>query len=130
MTAHDINASVADLAELKVSATTTGEEAMAAVRPLAHFNQCMVGVIRFSGLTPWERHPDDELLYVVEGAVEVTILDKKGVASVSTVQAGSICIVPAGCWHRQNPKPSVALMFLTSQQGTDASWDETPELAA
>jgi len=130
MTAHDIDASVAALAELKVSATTTGEEAMAAMRQLATFNQCMVGVIRFTGLTPWERHPDDELLYVVEGAVEVTILDKKGVATVSTVKAGSICIVPAGSWHRQNPKPTVALLFLTSQQGTDASWTETPDMAA
>jgi quercetin dioxygenase-like cupin family protein len=130
MTAHDINASIAELTELKVSATTAEEDAMAAMRQLATFNQCMVGVVRFSGLTPWERHPDDELLYVVEGAVEVTILDSKGVAAVSTVKAGSICIVPAGCWHRQNPKPSVALLFLTSREGNEASWAETPELAA
>lgn len=103
---------------------------MAAIRQLATFNQCMVGVVRFTGLTPWERHPDDELLYVVEGAVEVTILDRQGAAAVSTVRAGSICVVPAGCWHRQNPKPSVALLFLTSQQGNDASWDEMPDVAA
>lgn len=129
MTAHDITASVADLAELKVTATTSGEEAMASMRQLANFNQCMMGVVRFSGLTPWERHPDDELLYVIEGAVEVTVLDKKGVASVSTVTAGSICIVPAGCWHRQHPQPSVALMFLTSREGNKASWAEIPEAA-
>ncbi|MBX3501609.1 MAG: cupin domain-containing protein [Alphaproteobacteria bacterium] len=130
MTAHDINASLAGLAELKVNAATTGEDAMAAIRQLANFNQCMMGVVRFSGLTPWERHPDDELLYVVEGAVEVTILDGKGAANVSTMQAGSICIVPAGCWHRQNPKPSVALLFLTSREGNEATWDETPGIAA
>jgi hypothetical protein len=43
------------------------------------------------------------------------------------VRAGSICIVPAGCWHRQEPQPSVALMFLTSRTGTDTSWAEWPE---
>ena len=129
MTAYDIKASVSGLAKLEVTATTTGDEAMAAIRQLTNFNQCMVGVVHFAGLTPWERHPDDEFLHVIDGAVEVTILDKRGVATVSTVTAGSICIVPAGCWHRQNPKPSVALLFLTSREGHEASWAETPQVA-
>jgi quercetin dioxygenase-like cupin family protein len=89
-----------------------------------------VGVVRFTGLTPWERHPDDELLYVVEGAVDVTVLDQEGVATVSTVKAGSICVVPAGSWHRQQPRPSVALLYLTSREGNEASWAETPDMAA
>lgn len=129
MPAHDIAASLADLPELVVTPTTTDKEAGAAMRQLASFNQCMVGVMRFSGQTPWERHPDDELLYVVEGEVDVTILDARGKASETRVRAGSICVVPAGCWHRQMPRPSVALLFLTSQQGNDVSWAETPDLA-
>ena len=35
--------------------------------------------MRFRGQTPWERHPaGDELLHVIEGAVEVTVLTDDG----------------------------------------------------
>ena len=34
----------------------------------------LLWVGRFSGTSPWERHPADELIHVVEGAVEITSL--------------------------------------------------------
>src|SRR5262245_41219353 len=104
MPALHLERSVASLPELKVTATTTAAEADAALLQLANFNQCMVGVIRFAGETPWERHPDDEMLYVVDGVVDVTIIDKDGALSVTKVHKGEICIVPADRWHRQHPQ--------------------------
>jgi quercetin dioxygenase-like cupin family protein len=113
------------LPKLDVTPATTAAEADAALRVLAKFDQCIVGVIQFTGETPWERHPGDELLYVVQGSVDVTVLLDEDAQHV-TVREGSIFIVPAGRWHRQNPKPSVCLMFITPSQGTDASRSEDP----
>jgi len=49
--------------------------------------------------SPWERHPDgEELLHVLEGAVEVTLLLDSGPVSMQLV-AGSIFVVPTGVWH-------------------------------
>lgn len=110
---------------LEVDAATTAAEAGAALRVLGSFEQCIVGVIRFSGETPWERHPGDELLYVVEGAVDVTVLFEAD-RQQTTVRQGEIFVVPKGCWHRQQPRPSVSLMFLTPAGGTDASRSEDP----
>lgn len=95
------------------------------MRVLGGFNQCRVGTVRFSGRTPWERHPGDELLYVVQGAVEVTVLLDDG-AQQTTLSEGSVFVVPAGRWHRQAPKPVVSLMFVTPAEGTDASWSDDP----
>ena len=125
MEAHDVRAAFGNLPELKITSATTEADAMAAMRMIASFNQCMVGIVRFSGQTPWERHPDDELLYVVEGEVDVTVLTDKGAAQ-TTVRAGSLFVVPRGLWHRQLPRPSVALLFLTSMEGNEASTAEDP----
>lgn len=95
------------------------------MRVLGAFNSCMVGTVRFSGRTPWERHPGDELLYVVQGAVDVTVLFDDG-AQLTTLGEGSVFVVPAGRWHRQAPKPVVSLMFVTPAEGTDASWSDDP----
>lgn len=49
--------------------------------------------------SPWERHPDgEELLHVLKGAVEVTLLLESGPAT-RQLDAGSIFLVPAGVWH-------------------------------
>ena len=48
----------------------------------------------FVGLAPWENHPDtDELLYAVEGEVEITILTDAG-AQTEMLRQGCVCIVP------------------------------------
>jgi len=127
MESHDVPSTLAALAELRVSAATTASDAAAAMRMLASFNDCIVGTVRFSGQTPWERHPGDELLYVVQGSVDVTVLLDDG-ASDATLNAGSMFVVPAGRWHRQAPRPTVSLMFVTPAQGTDTSWSPDPRV--
>jgi mannose-6-phosphate isomerase-like protein (cupin superfamily) len=64
------------------------------------FNQGMVWVGRFTGRSPWERHPDsDELLAVRAGEMEFTILGEDG-EETRRVPAGSFAVVPRGLWHR------------------------------
>ncbi|WP_414530123.1 cupin domain-containing protein [Nodularia chucula] len=88
----------------------------------------MVGLVCFSGLTPWERHPDDELLHILEGEVDVKVLLEDGGYSEITLQSGTIFTVPRGLWHNQHSHQGVKLLFVTSQQGNEESTLEDPRL--
>ena len=123
---HDLKAETQDLATLVIKPGMGESEASPWMKMLAPFNQCMLGVVRFCGRTPWERHPDgDELLHVLEGAVEVTVLADSG-PSDTTVAAGSIFVVPRGLWHRQTAASPVTLLFATAADSTEHTWDEAP----
>ena len=127
MQSHDVMATLHNLPELKVSPSTTEADAMAAIRSFGELNGCLLGVTRFSGLTPWELHADaDELLYVLEGTVDVMVLTDDGPLS-TTVPAGSVFVVPRGLWHRQYARHCAALLFATG--ATDISWAEDPRVA-
>ena len=124
MLSHDVMAALRDLPELKVTRNTTEADAMAAIRPFGELNKCLLGVTRFSGLTPWEHHPDaDELLYVLEGTVDVTLLTDEGPLSTA-VRAGAVLVVPRGLWHRQHAHHCTTLLFATG--ATNISWAEDP----
>ncbi len=83
-------------------------------------------MIRFSGQTPWERHPDgDELLHVLEGEIDITVLTDGGRVE-KTVPAGSVFVVPRGLWHRQLPQPTVMLLCATPTQTTEVSFADDP----
>lgn len=78
----------------------------------------------FVGLTPWENHPDtDELLYAVEGEVELTLLTEAG-PQTAMLRQGGVCIVPQGLWHRQLAHQPVKLLTISGDALT--SWDEDP----
>jgi len=97
--ALEVRALLAEVPELKVSGATSDAQAEAAMRPVDMLNGSMLGLVRFSGLTPWEIHPDgDELLHVLEGAVEVTVLAEHETVT-APLRAGSVFVVPAGLWH-------------------------------
>jgi quercetin dioxygenase-like cupin family protein len=121
MIAHDVSEALRDLALLSIGAGTTDAETAAAMRILTGFNGCMVGVVRFEGETPWERHRDDELLHLLEGGVEVTVLPASGAAQHATLRAGSVFVVPKGLWHRQLARKPAALLFVTSSDANEAS---------
>jgi len=126
LAACDLRAAVRDLVELKITPETTAAEADAAVRPLTKLGQCTLGVVRYSGLHPWERHPDgDELLHVLDGAVDLTILGDEGPVH-ATLPAGSIFVCPRGLWHRPLPRPAATLLFATPGATTEASFAEDP----
>ena len=127
MESHDIGALLDTLSHLSISDSTTAKEAGAAMRVITPFNQCIVGIVNFSGQTPWERHPDDEFLHILEGEVEVTILTQEKVHKV-TLQSGSVFVVSRGLWHKQFAPKGVKLLFVTSQQGNEESTAEDPRI--
>jgi quercetin dioxygenase-like cupin family protein len=120
-----VHTALRSLPELVVTADTSAAEAEAAMQALTSFNGCMVGVVRFTGRTPWERHPDDELLYVLEGAVDVTVLTETGTLRES-LAVGDVYVVPKDSWHRQHTAKTTALLFVTSEAGNAVSDAEDP----
>ncbi len=113
MEAHNIASAFTDLSE-------------AEFRRLASFNGGEVGVFwASSGISPWERHPDDdELLQVIEGAVDIEVLVDVGF-QITTLEAGSIFVVPRGCWHRHRHHGLVKELYLTPGR-TEMSFEDDP----
>jgi mannose-6-phosphate isomerase-like protein (cupin superfamily) len=128
MKAYDVRAETRELATLTIVSGETSESAGPWLRMLAPFNQCTLGTVRFVGRTPWERHPDgDELLHVLQGEVEVTVLTEAGPVQ-ATVAAGSIFVVPRGLWHRQTAVAPVTLLFATATERSEHTWAEDPQV--
>lgn len=119
----DLGAACARLGELRIAEETTEADANDAIRALGEFNGCTLGLVRFSGVTPWERHAEDELLHILEGEVEVTILGE-GTRVTGSARAGQVVVVPRNCWHRQHARATTTLLFVTGT--TDLSTAEDP----
>jgi quercetin dioxygenase-like cupin family protein len=124
----DLNAARAGLTTLAISKETTEAEANGAVRELGWLADRLVGVMRFAGETPWERHPDgDELLHVLDGEVDVTVLTDTGPVRVP-VAAGDVFVCPRGLWHRQRSQRAATLLFATATATSQASWADDPRV--
>jgi mannose-6-phosphate isomerase-like protein (cupin superfamily) len=123
---HSTRELLSGLSHLEISRGMTEDDAAGSMRFLESFNECMLGAVRFSGETPWERHPEgDELLCVLEGHVVVTILSDSGQDSFPLTE-GTVCVVPKGLWHRQRADSGAAVLFATPTEGTENSWAEDP----
>lgn len=64
----------------------------------------------------WEMHPEqDELLYLIEGAVDVHLRGDLEVDDERTIHLlqGDACIVPKEMWHRQVVIAPCEMLFLT-----------------
>jgi len=97
-------------------------------KQLATFNRGSVGVYwAQTGLSPWERHPeDDELLYVIEGRVTVEILTEADRIEVPIAE-GSVFVVPRNHWHRHKLDGVVKEMYVTPGP-SDTSFAEDPRI--
>jgi quercetin dioxygenase-like cupin family protein len=112
MTAYDLRAIIATLGELEF-------------HELQGFNGGTVGVYWGSGGTsPWEIHPDgDELLHVLEGHADITILTEDGPV-VTAVRTGSCIVVPRGHWHRHTLHGRVQELYVTPARTEHSTADD------
>jgi mannose-6-phosphate isomerase-like protein (cupin superfamily) len=59
--------------------------------------------------------PDgDELLYLVEGAIDVALDEPGGGAQVVSLARGQAFVVPRGIWHRVLVREPCRLLFFTA----------------
>jgi mannose-6-phosphate isomerase-like protein (cupin superfamily) len=121
-------AEIKTLQQLNIAEETNESDAEKSMRFLGTFNQCMYGMVNFVGETPWEFHPDDEYLQVIEGDVEVVLCVSENKTTVS-LAPGDIFIIPKEVWHRQFSQDGVKLMFMTSSEGNQHS-SEDPSLVS
>src|SRR5438477_6661094 len=66
---------------------------------LAHYRDGLLLLGKSAGTGHWETHPEDELVYVLDGAATLDIVQQDGPQSLA-LGAGMIAIVPQGAWHR------------------------------
>jgi len=125
MKACDVNAVLATISQEEM-ALARGDPS----RIFAELNECAVGAVRFAAMPPWERHPaGDELLHVLDGELELSLLTPDGRIEVA-LRAGSVFVVPRGLWHRSSPRGAVSLLFVTPTRDGEHSWADHPESAA
>jgi mannose-6-phosphate isomerase-like protein (cupin superfamily) len=86
--------------------TTTFAERKGTAVQLGTFRDEMLLLGKSAGIGHWETHPEDEMLYVVDGAMTVDIVERDSVG----VSAGMMCIVPPSTWHRVRSTDGATVM--------------------
>jgi quercetin dioxygenase-like cupin family protein len=95
-------------------------------RLLGSLDNATIMVTKFSGLAPWERHPDgDELILVLEGGGTITVLTASGPVR-SELSPGRLFVCPKGLWHRAHADPAMVALYVTPLAGGEHSWAEDP----
>ena len=126
---HDLRAALREVPHLTITDATTAEDADAAVRNVAKIGNLTLGVMSYTGQTPWERHPDgDELLLVLDGELELTALTDDGPVK-RTLRAGEAFVCPQGLWHRQYAEKSVSMLYGTPIATSEISMADDPRVA-
>jgi len=126
---HNLRVALRGVPHLTITADTTGEEAEAAVSKVGKIGLLTLGVMSYSGLTPWERHPDgDELLLALDGEVDVTVLTDEGPVR-RKLRAGEVFVCPQGLWHRQRAERSVSMLYGTPNETSEVSFADDPRVA-
>jgi PhnB protein len=125
---HDLRAALREVPHLDITKDTTGADADAAVRNVAKVGNLTLGVMSYTGLTPWERHPDgDELLLALDGGLEVTVLTDDGPVR-RKLRAGEAFVCRQGLWHRQLAEKSVSMLYGTPTATTEVSTADDPRV--
>lgn len=126
MTPPNIKTLSKTLSTLEVTPDIDKEEAMKSINIMGSFNDCMLGLVRFSGQTSWERHPaGEELLQILSGKTNITILADEGPIHISADE-GSVVTIPKGLWHSQCTQTEVTLLFATPAAGSEHSTKADP----
>ena len=119
---------VFDLSRIAVGAMTRVDLATLTEEPPSpigtfDFHGCICGVASFTGQPPWEFHADDELLHVLDGESELTVLEN-GAEEKRLLHAGDMVLIPRNRWHRNRAATGVTMLFMTPREGGRHSWSD------
>lgn len=86
------------------------------------FNGRTFGTVDVTGVHPgWEMHPDtDEFFYVIEGTVEITLLEGDDAPRHYVAEAGSSFVVPQGVWHKPGAPSGAKFLYFTPGQSLES----------
>jgi quercetin dioxygenase-like cupin family protein len=100
LTIIDLNAEAAKLTMFRgQTPQTTRAERKGSTTQLARYRDGLLLLGKSAGTGHWETHPEDELVYVLDGATTLDIVEEDGPQSFA-LSAGMIAVVPPGAWHR------------------------------
>jgi mannose-6-phosphate isomerase-like protein (cupin superfamily) len=95
-------------------------------RFIGSLDRASIVLSKFSGLAPWERHPDgDELIVVLEGGGDITVLTDDGPVR-SELAPGRLFVCPKGLWHRAHAELGMTALYVTPLAGGEHSFAEDP----
>jgi mannose-6-phosphate isomerase-like protein (cupin superfamily) len=116
ITVIDVKAELAKLRTLRGrTPETPAAEREGAFARLSPYRDGAIFAAKFSGESPWERHPNgDEIVQIVDGATTLHLMTEDGPQSLS-LKAGMVAIVPQNTWHRFEAPDEVSLMTATPQ---------------
>jgi quercetin dioxygenase-like cupin family protein len=79
---------------------TTRAERKGSSTHLGMYRNGLLLLGKSSGVGHWETHPEDELIYVLDGSIVLDIVEDDGPPKSFPIGAGMMVIVPPGAWHR------------------------------
>lgn len=93
------------------------------------FNGHNFGTVDVTGVAPgWEMHPDtDEFFYVIDGTVEMVLLEGDGAPQHYVAPAGTSFVVPQGVWHKPGAPTGAKFIYFTPGESLE-SMSEDPRL--
>ncbi len=96
------------------------------VDTVADYRDGGIFIVHYAGDSAWERHPDDEVVMVIDGETTMTLaLD--GAAIELSMTSTQLIVVPAHTWHRFHTPDRVQVMTITPQP-TEHRLDDPPGL--
>ncbi len=109
----------AEFARLKMleGRTPTSPEAdrEGAFGRVAPYRDGAIFTAKFAGISAWERHPDDEIVQIVDGATTLHLITEGGERQAVTLNAGMLVVVPRNAWHQFEAPGGVCVMTATPQ---------------
>ncbi len=122
MKIHDVQAALNEIRQ-RASANPRGR----ANTDFGLLNDYSLGLGRYSGQSPWERHLNgDELLYVVDGELQITLLSDTRQEERETLRTGSLFVVPKGKWHQLDAPNGVSVFFASPPESGAERTREDP----
>lgn len=108
--------------------TDSLERIRAAGARLGSFDAGDITIGHFTGTSPWERHMEgDELFYVLEGQVEVTLLhDGDEGRDETVVPTGAVFVIPRARWHRSVARDPVKILTVRATDHGPVSFQDDP----
>ena len=100
LTIIDINAEAAKLTMFRgLTPHTKRAERKGTSAQLPRYRDGLLLLGKSAGTSHWETHPEDELVYVLDGSATLDVVQPDGPRSFA-LGAQMIAIVPPGVWHR------------------------------
>ena len=107
---------------------TTRAERKGSSAQLGMYREGLLLLGKSSGVGHWETHPEDELIYVLDGSVILDIVEEDGPPKSFPIGTGMMVIVPPGAWHRfRSPDGATTLSAVIPGENIDADVDDPRE---